>query len=338
MSSYRSDNDNQSLLAGAEYGCHRHHLPRFNFYSELTQLQVNGARDRSRRSMEKSDWERKLSKAQERWQQAVDVVRRKHHQQRHHQQQQPYSRSLLEERKEEAELRMFHEAVEEALNNVVPEGEERKQATLCLSPFLRTRLAVVLRKEYHVSVLDKALDNLYQEQKSLVNWVCHVVQTSEDEKKESDTHHKRLLQQIKLEMETNRLEYILQCQRQLELQRQEILRVLHLKMEKIREEESREQIVIVRPSIPTKIDNNNNNDKNNNQMMSTIKSGLPTGSISSSSKWLEEMINEDYFVSIPSSSSSSTSSSFTTIIVSPASGGDNNNNNNGTSDWVMCGF
>ena len=41
-------------------------------YSKLTQLQVNGARDRSQRLVEKAQHEQRLQQAKDQWQQAVD--------------------------------------------------------------------------------------------------------------------------------------------------------------------------------------------------------------------------------------------------------------------------
>jgi hypothetical protein len=191
-----------------------------------------------------------------------------------------------------------------------------------------TRLAVVLRKEYHSRILEKALEGLYQEQNSLVNWVCQVVQIATDEKKDALAKHQHMRQQTNLQQETDRLEYLLRCQHLLQMQRQEILQLLNLKMEMIRQEDLRGLVVVQRPSASHK-------SRSSNACISENDiAALPSPA---SSKWLDEILVENYFPSQGSASPATTATS-TAPSLSPVDGDGSNSNNNNASDWVLCGY
>ncbi|KAG7348539.1 hypothetical protein IV203_017244 [Nitzschia inconspicua] len=324
-------------------------FPRFS-YSELTQLQVNGARDRSQRQMEKTEWEHKLSRAKERWHRAVESVRRK-------QQCSIVSGAVYnseeaeqQQKREEEEFMVYQRAVEHALLEQV-DGDGPKQC-LRVSPFLLTRLAVVLRKEYHAHLLEKNLDGLHQEQKDFVNWVCNVVQQNAAATDETDVssatsitkNHSNtvvmMIQQTHLELEIVRLERILQWKRLVQLQRQELLlrtRTLNSKLEQqeIRTKEEVKDLVIVRrPSRSScYLDTQNSPGKKKKNDDDDVVVIATDPSFESSSKWLleEEMLDENYFPSVSDSSYSTTASSAT-------SGTDNASLSPEGEDWVVCGY
>ncbi|KAG7369244.1 hypothetical protein IV203_031987 [Nitzschia inconspicua] len=322
-------------------------FPRFS-YSELTQLQVNGARDRSRRQMEKMEWEHKLSQAKIRWHRAVESVRRKQQCSIVSGVYSSEEAAELQRKREEEELMVYQRAVEHALLEQGGDGDGPKQC-LRVSPFLLTRLAVVLRKEYHAHLLEKNLDGLHQEQKDFVNWVCsNVVQQNaaiSDEKdvsagattitKKRDNHTVVIImtQQARLELEIVRLERILQCKRLVQLQRRELLLPLRMSKSKLErqdigtkeEEEVKGLVIVRRPSRRSGYSNDTQNSpgkkkKNDDDVIATD----PYFESSSKCCWLleEEMLDENHFPSRSDSSYSTTASSL----------------EEEEEDWVVCGY
>jgi hypothetical protein len=202
---------------------------------------------------------------------------------------------------------MYLEAVEAALNGGDDDDEESEcgRQKRHLSSFMLARLAVVLRKEYHADRLETYLETVEEEQKTLVNWICQGVKTAEDERVCAERNGSRRIQLAWLEMEKDRLARMEQCQAILQLQRQIIVQTMQLRMEKIREQEMKEQMVVKRPVVP-----------------STITASGKDGIKINSSRWLEETLDENYF---PTAASSSTTSTHISTDTS-------------TTDWVVCRY
>ena len=141
-------------------------------YSKLTQLQVNGARDRSQRLVEKAQYEQRLQAELDKWHQAVESIRRQKAKNAVAGIAAGNDNEEEQQRKEEQEMKVYQEAVKEAL--------EKDETIQPVSPFIIARLAVVLRKEYQARRLDRFVDRLHEEQKTMVRWVCQGMQEGEE--------------------------------------------------------------------------------------------------------------------------------------------------------------
>jgi hypothetical protein len=291
-------------------------LPRFS-YTTFTQLQVNGARDRAQRQLEKLEWERRLQEAKGKLQHAMLTV----------QDQRIYHDELLnnETHQNHAETIVYRKAVQNALcrsSNIDNEAENKissyigfqrdareQQYNRDISPILLHRLAVLLQHEYRAAQLSKTLEDRQNDQRKLIRWLELELKSAENEKKRIVEHEGKVkIREVECQMQISRLQYIENCHRILEEKRQVLLKLHRLKMEHIREWEIKKHMVIKRPGTA--------------RSYGTTHSG--SSSLIASSKWLSDMLDENYFLS-PSMSSSS----------------DNANLPNGvddaSSEWVVCG-
>jgi hypothetical protein len=240
-----------------------------------------------------------LEQAKEKWRRAIDTIRRQKSGQAHAVTgiTADSNGDREQQRKEEQEKLLYQEAVKEIL--------ERDDDVQSVSPFIIARLAVVLRKEYQAHLLEKNVDRLHEEQKDVVNWVCEGIQSAEKgEKMASDEGIHRIVK-AKLDLENDSLEYTRQCQSFLQQRRQEILR----KLQKLQD-----------PSLVLECDALEPDHNHFASAHDLEKEEEVT--LSSSSEWLEDIIDENYF---PAASLSEETSAK----------GDQDCT---ASDWVICGY
>mmetsp|Transcript_12642 Transcript_12642/g.23627 ORF Transcript_12642/g.23627 Transcript_12642/m.23627 type:complete len:314 (+) Transcript_12642:201-1142(+) len=283
-------------------------------YAKLTQLQVNGARERAQRQLEKAAWERQWQTVQEQWKRAVEEVL-------HPQSQQ----EQLQATSSSSKRTTSRHAVQNALGSVE------------VSPLLLDRLAALLEREYQARVLDHALQHLETtERRDMVNWMYQQLQSAEDAKLQAQRDQQRHLQRMELEQQTVRLEYLQQRQHMLQTKLQLLWQRHEFQMERLRERETKEQMVVKRPVVVV-------SRRMGNAANGTTSNSGGTSMPSSSTKWLEEMLDENYFPSSAVASSSSSSSSSSTKSKVSFQDNDDNHDDQGdgatpSTDWVVCGY
>ncbi|KAL3939625.1 MAG: hypothetical protein SGARI_001301, partial [Bacillariaceae sp.] len=263
---------------------------------------VNGARDLSQRLAEKAEYERRLQEVKEKWHRAVMSIRRPKKSQATgggNEEQEAEKRAAEQDK----EMFMYQEAVKEAL--------EKDDKIQNVSPFIIARLAVVLRKEYQAHRLEKFVDRLHDEQKSFVNWVCEGVQATEGAKEKTSEEGKRQILKTKLELEQNSMDHTKQCRSILQQRRQAILQRLDQMQQPslIMESDAIDPVAVQELQTPTPSFDE--------------KGDIAADTKSTSSEWLEEIINEDYFPASPSAEERSRRSSDADATAS---------------DWVICGY
>jgi hypothetical protein len=168
--------------------------------------------------------------------------------------------------------------------------------------------------------------------RAITNYACQQLQSTEDSRLEMEKDATKCLRLIEIQMQQIKLDYVESCQHLLKQRKQYLQKVYERKMEKIHELEIKEHMVVIRPTCTTIMSDNNSD-------------GV------TSSKWLEEMLDENYF---PSSSPPAAPVPNTTVAAAAAATDASNDgndhfqqppqhhhrpsNSNSISDWVVCGY
>jgi hypothetical protein len=141
-------------------------------YSKLTELQVQGARDRSRRQIESSQLNTRLEQARRKWKAA-----------------------LLEQHKrqqQDDDLPLFQKAIHD-----VYEKDPVKE----ISPFMAARLAELCRQEFKNAQREKALEQIYKQHRDITHYLCQEIDEYGKEKNRIKQELKKRVEAMKNEIE-----------------------------------------------------------------------------------------------------------------------------------------
>lgn len=174
-------------------------------FSKLTELQVQGARERSSRQIEGSHLANRLEHVDKKW------------------------RKILYGKEAQKNQAIFRQAIFDVFS---PERE--------ISPFMVARLAEICRREYLVAEAEKGLQQLHDDHRSDINWLYQEIENSNKEKEKDVDELKARIMNLKSELEATKREGIQNLRECLEWKKRELVRLHEEKLEELKTMEKQE--------------------------------------------------------------------------------------------------
>jgi hypothetical protein len=193
----KSHSESLSSVFNIEKGVASMKLKGFSF-SKLTELQVQGARERASRRIEVSQLASRLEHAETKWRTRI---------QRNNVQDWP----------------IYSEAIIEAFSQ-----DDRD-----ISPFMVARLAELCRQEYREIEAQKGLRRLHNDYRVNINWMYQAIESAGKEKDKVEKELKSRIEALKQELEVTEKKRIEELRAILEWKRRELMRLRERKLHEL---------------------------------------------------------------------------------------------------------
>jgi hypothetical protein len=189
-------------------------------YSKLTELQVQGARDRSRRQIESSQLTTRLQKVQRKW------------------------KAALQEQDDAGDFSLFLEAISDVYEKELPVRE--------ISPIMAARLAELCRQEFNGGQQEKALERLRDDQRKSTYYLCKEIDESEERKNRIKEDLEKKVEATKKEIEVMKRRKEAELSSNLEWKKQELLNIRETIISRIEELEKKNWSQVQEPVLINK--------------------------------------------------------------------------------------
>jgi hypothetical protein len=185
-------------------------------YSKLTELQVKGARDRSRRQIESSQRTTRREQVQRMWKAAL-------------------------QEQDAGDLSLFREAISDVYENEHPKRE--------ISPIMAARLADLCRQEFKSAQHEKALEQLYDGQRESCEYLCQEINACGKEKNQIKEDLEKQVQAMKKDVEAMKRRKAADLRASLEWKKNELLKVRQTILMRIEELEKKDWSQVPEPVL-----------------------------------------------------------------------------------------
>jgi hypothetical protein len=176
-------------------------------YRKFTELQVQGARERSQRQVEVSQLACRMEYNEAKW------------------------KALIQE-SDDNQIFVFNEAIKDAFS---------RDYARELSPFMTARLAGVCSKEYRTIVAEKTYKQFHDDRLAIINWMHQLADLEEKQKNEMKDDLNQKIECLRQEIREEKENKIQELRATLEAKKQELIALKQRKLEAIQEEERKDQ-------------------------------------------------------------------------------------------------
>jgi hypothetical protein len=176
-------------------------------YRKFTELQVQGARERSQRQVEVSQLACRMEHNEAKW-------------------------KALIQKNDDNDIFVFNEAIKDAFSR----GYVRE-----LSPFMTARLAGVCSKEYRTIVAVKTYKRFHDDRLAIINWMHQLADQEEKQKSEVKDDLNRKIECLRQEIREEKEKKIQELRATLEARKQELIALKQRKIEAIQDKERKDE-------------------------------------------------------------------------------------------------
>jgi hypothetical protein len=176
-------------------------------YRKFTELQVQGARERSQRQVEISQLACRMEHNEAKW-------------------------KALIQKNDDNDIFVFNEAIKD----VFSKGYARE-----VSPFMTARLAGVCSKEYRTIVAEKTYKQFHADHLAIINWMHQLADLEEKQKDEVKDDLKRKIECLRQEIREEKEKKIQELRATLEAKRQELFALKQHKLEEVQDKKRKDQ-------------------------------------------------------------------------------------------------
>jgi hypothetical protein len=172
-------------------------------YRKLTELQVQGARERSQRQVEVSQFTCRMEHNEAKWKALIDKN---------------YDNDIF----------VFNEAIKDAFS---------RDYARELSPFMTARLAGLCSKEYRTIVAEKTYKQLHNDRLAIIDWMRQLADLEKKQKSEVKDDLNRKIECLRQEITEEKEKKIQELRATLEAKKQELIALKQSKLEAIQDKE-----------------------------------------------------------------------------------------------------
>jgi hypothetical protein len=178
-------------------------------YRKFTELQVQGARERSQRQVEISQLASRMEHNEAKW-------------------------KALTQKNDDTDIFLFNEAIKDTFSR----DHSRE-----VSPFMTARLAGVCSKEYRTIVAEKTYKQFHDDRLDIINWMHQLTDLEENEKNVMTKELNRKIECLRQEIREEKEKKIQEFKAQLEAKKQELIALKQRKLEAVLDKERKDKEV-----------------------------------------------------------------------------------------------
>lgn len=184
-------------------------------YRKFTELQVQGARERSQRLVEVSQLACRMERNEAKW-------------------------KALIQKNDDDDIFVFNEAIKDAFS---------RDYARELSPFMTARLAGVCSKEYRTIVAEKTYKQFHNDRLAIINWMHQLADLEEKQKSEVRDDLNRKIECLREQIREEKEKKIQELRATLEAKKQALIALKQSKTEAIQDKERKDQKTAVMEDI-----------------------------------------------------------------------------------------